>query len=164
MVRTAPMHNRSCIMKKQWILGFLLLIILLFTTPFVWWEVTATRAMRESKIPATYSCEGAWGTSVLVLKPNHTFLQTVHFTNEYTGADEGSKNVQGVWSDKTLSQWTYQLELDPFVQLAPWQKHAVLEHFETSYSMMLFGPRINVEPGAGIYYMKSSTSGKSPAQ
>ncbi len=147
-------------MKKYWILGLLLVIVLLFVTPFVWWEITASRAMQESKIPATYSCEGAWGSSLLVLRPDHTFLQTVHFTNQYTGANEGNKTVQGVWSDKTLSQWTYQLKLSPFIEFSPLQNQAVLEHFETYYRMNLFATVIVVDPGAGIYYMKSSTSGK----
>lgn len=59
----------------------------------LWWAAGATWATRESAIAGTYSSQGAWGSSTLVMRPDHTFSQQVDFTNEYSGKSEGRKVV-----------------------------------------------------------------------
>jgi hypothetical protein len=141
-------------MSKKWILRALIFIIALLAIPSAWWALTAALAMRESEIPGRYSSDGAWGKSTLVLKPDHTFSQVVSFTNEYNGANEGSKTVQGAWRCTSHSLWANRIEIKPFIELAPLQHQAVSDHFDTSYSMMIFSPVIEVDPGVGIYYSK----------
>jgi hypothetical protein len=148
------MYDWSYQMRRKWILRLLLTIALLFSTPFIWWGVTAARQMRESEIPGRYSCEGPWGRSTLILKPDHTFSQAVVFTNQFNGRSEGGKTISGVWECPKHTLWRNDIEISPFVELAPLREQVVVEHFQTSYAMMLFAPVITIDPGVGIYYSK----------
>jgi hypothetical protein len=138
----------------KWALSAFLIAALTIAAPAFWWHVAAERAMRLSELPGTYTSDGVWGNSTLVMRSDHTFTQLAHFKNEISGKAEGDRSIEGTWMCTHHTNTENQLEFRPFIRLAPWDAQKIDRQFDTTYSMMITAAALNVSPGAGIYYFR----------
>ena len=112
------------------------------------WYTSGPRMMGE------YQAGGAWGTSSLILRADHTFNQSVTFTNQFNGKAEGTKSTSGVWVDKGRTLLSKKIEFSPFVSPSPLNDQKIIKHFDTTYGALGISFGIEVDPGANIYYQK----------
>jgi len=105
---------------------------------------------REAVIPGSYSAQGSWGSSTLVLRPDHTFVQETKFL----GASAPMK-INGIWTTDGRSLLNQNLTLKPFVLLGPYHRGRIVEVMGTSFGpVLLTGLGIEVDTGANIVYRK----------
>jgi hypothetical protein len=143
--------KRSKMSKLRLLLILVVTIIVLGAALFV---VHARWMTRTSELPGNYTARGVWGTSSLVLRPDHTFHQEVVFLNQYTGVAEGTKHVDGSWTAKDRTLFKQNLEFNPFISPSPLNNQVVFPSFQTSYALIGIGFGIEVDSGASIYYWK----------
>ena len=110
---------------------------------------------REAALPGLYKAQGAWGTSTLELREDHTFKQSVSFTNQFNGKPEGMKVALGSWSDDGRSSLARKFQLSSFVNLSPSAAQSVAQPFDAQYKTLGTGFGIEIDPGASIYYWKN---------
>ncbi len=112
------------------------------------WYTSVPRMMGE------YQAEGAWGTSSLTLRADHTFHQSVTFANQFNGKAEGTKSTSGVWVDKGRTLLSKKIEFSSFVSPSPLNDQNLIKNFDTTYGVLGTSFGIEVDPGANIYYWK----------
>ena len=117
--------------------------------------VRAAWSTSASELAGTYHADGAWGSSTLILNPDHSFQQSVSFTNQFNGRPDGRKTATGQWIQKRRTTFSEAIELSSFINLSPGKNQSVVPNHEISYGALGLGFGIEIDPGAGIYYWKN---------
>jgi len=138
-------------MKFLKVIGLVIAVVVLAVGAFY---ARALWCTREVALPGQYIAEGAWGTSTLDLRQDHTFRQKVSFKNQFNEKPEGSKEASGQWSDEGRSSLSRRFQLSSFVNLSPSAEQSVVQNYEAEYKTLGTSFGIEVDPGARIYYWK----------
>lgn len=138
-------------MRMLRVIALIVLIAILAALSFLgrtlWYTST-------SQMVGEYKAQGAWGESVLTVRANHTFQQSVKFTNQFNGKTEGTKSVSGDWAEKGRTLLSRKIEFSSFISPSPLNGQAEIKDFSTTYGALGTSFGIEVDPGAGIYYWK----------
>ena len=111
------------------------------------------RALREQDIPGTYEASADWGSSTLVLHPDHSFDQTV-MRNDHT-----QTSIKGTWGLSLIpgkEKASYGiLVLKPFLDVEHDHKGDPAAGAVPSISRgFLWGMTISADPDYGISFDK----------
>jgi hypothetical protein len=109
---------------------------------------------RTSQLAGVYRADGAWGRSTLTLHADHTFQQSVDFTNQFNGKPEGSKSISGHWTQRERALLSQTIQLSSFISPSPLNNQAVSDNFEVTYGALGTSFGMAIDPGANIYYWK----------
>jgi hypothetical protein len=106
--------------------------------------------VREVNIPGTYIAEADWGSSTLILAPNHTFHQTVQFHGgniEYLdGTWKTSSNGNGISGN---------ISFLPFLSVTHTDQGRRVDYCFSSITATGFrGMEISADPDYGIAFRK----------
>jgi hypothetical protein len=137
-------------------LGVTALVATVAGTSWLMWET------RRSEIPGSYSAEGVWGSSTLILKKDHTFVQEVRFMEydeppvaPYPRHTTMSKSVTGTWEEYGRSWFDQKLGIKPFISLLRLDNGKTYESFPASFGpVALTGLGIEIDISRGIVYRK----------
>jgi hypothetical protein len=104
----------------------------------------------ESQVPGSYTLRADWGTSTLVLAPDHTFHQTVTRKSGYT------KEVRGRWTlERSKGTPVYTaITFQPYLQVTQdIQGNEILAALYSIYPVP-FGIEIAADPDHGLVHRK----------
>ena len=146
--RRPPWSKRTRRAKAMIVLSGLLFAWLLFVPLRIIWVT------RVGAIPGSYTSSGVWGTAILTMHPDGTFVENWRFTNEYNGKPEGQGVIEGTWSNEGRDWLTRNIHLKSFKGLAEYDREHVAR--TTGANVMGYGgvTSIEVDAGSDIVFRK----------
>jgi hypothetical protein len=116
---------------------------------------------RKAAIPGEYRAYGAWGSSTLTLRADHTFTQDVQFMEydqppvaPYPRHVTLRKAISGRWVEYGRSTFSQNLGIKPFISLVDSDRGKTFEVFPTSFGPVGLALGIEIDTGRNIIYWK----------